>query len=98
MIERILFNRGERRERKGSQRASFCVSLHFSALFAVNLLFFSCKQKTEPTLFSLQEHSGIDFNNHVKDTKELNILNYRNFYNGAGVAIGDINNDGLADV
>ena len=44
------------------------------------------------------EHTGIQFNNEVKDTKELNILNYRNFYNGAGVAIGDINNDGLADV
>ncbi len=44
------------------------------------------------------DKTGIDFTNTVTDTKELNIINYRNFYNGGGVAIGDINNDGLADV
>ena len=43
-------------------------------------------------------NSGIQFTNTVHDTKELNILNYRNFYNGGGVAVGDINNDGLPDV
>lgn len=65
-------------------------------LFALN---FSCKQKPAARpLFSLMDKTGIEFNNTVHDTKELNILNYRNFYNGGGVAIGDINNDGLADV
>ena len=44
------------------------------------------------------DNTGIQFINTVHDTKELNILNYRNFYNGGGVAIGDINNDGLGDV
>jgi hypothetical protein len=44
------------------------------------------------------DNTGIHFTNVVKDTRELNILNYRNFYNGGGAAIGDINNDGLADV
>ncbi|HUR11703.1 MAG TPA: VCBS repeat-containing protein [Flavitalea sp.] len=42
--------------------------------------------------------TGIDFRNTVNDSPEFNVFNYRNFYNGAGVAIGDINNDGLADV
>lgn len=42
--------------------------------------------------------TGISFTNTVTDTKELNIFNFRNFYNGAGVAVGDINNDGLADI
>ncbi|MES2775506.1 MAG: VCBS repeat-containing protein [Bacteroidota bacterium] len=59
----------------------------------------SCKQKpVEQPLFSLKDSTGIAFTNTVKDTKELNILNYRNFYNGGGVATGDINNDGLTDV
>ena len=66
---------------------------------ALIALLSSCNQKPEePTLFTLVENSGIDFVNKVQDTKELNILNYRNFYNGGGAAIGDINNDGLADV
>ena len=42
--------------------------------------------------------SGIDFRNDVKDDTVFNELNYRNSYNGGGVAIGDINNDGLPDV
>ena len=66
---------------------------------AVIVFFSSCKSKpAEKTLFSLMDNTGIQFTNTVHDTKELNILNYRNFYNGGGVAIGDINNDGWADV
>ena len=42
--------------------------------------------------------TGIGFENTVTDTKEFNVFKYRNFYNGGGVAIGDINNDGLPDV
>lgn len=59
----------------------------------------SCKQKErEKPLFELIEDSGIEFVNKVQDNDTINILNYRNFYNGGGVATGDINNDGLADV
>ncbi|MBS1669410.1 MAG: VCBS repeat-containing protein [Bacteroidetes bacterium] len=42
--------------------------------------------------------TGINFENSVKDGKLDNSFLFRNFYNGGGVAIGDINNDGLADV
>ena len=42
--------------------------------------------------------TGIDFVNEVIDGEKFNVLTYRNFYNGGGVAIGDINNDGLADI
>src|SRR6478672_7719520 len=44
------------------------------------------------------EETGIDFINEVVDTDSFNILTYRNFYNGGGVAIGDINNDSLPDI
>ncbi|HRN55315.1 MAG TPA: CRTAC1 family protein [Agriterribacter sp.] len=44
------------------------------------------------------EKTGIDFFNNIHNTKDFNIFSYRNFYNGGGVAIGDINNDGLADI
>ncbi|MGZ3854067.1 MAG: CRTAC1 family protein, partial [Flavisolibacter sp.] len=71
---------------------------HLTISFFV-LLFVSCNHKNkEAQLFTLMDHTGIDFNNVVIDKEDLNIVNYRNFYNGGGVAIGDINNDGLADV
>ena len=42
--------------------------------------------------------TGIDFNNALSYTEEFNPYTYRNFYNGGGVALGDINNDGLIDI
>ena len=44
------------------------------------------------------ETSGINFSNRIKSTKDLNILNYLYFYNGAGVAAADFNNDGNIDL
>ncbi|HEY6975966.1 MAG TPA: VCBS repeat-containing protein [Chitinophagaceae bacterium] len=44
------------------------------------------------------EETGVDFVNEVVDGDKFNILTYRNFYNGGGVAIGDINNDLLPDL
>lgn len=51
-------------------------------------------------LFSLvsPDSSGIKFQNIIQDDKVINILEYLYFYNGAGVAIGDVNNDGLPDI
>lgn len=56
--------------------------------------------KKSETVFELLDSSltGIDFENTVKNSENFNIFNYRNFYNGAGVAVGDINNDGFQDV
>ncbi|MDQ2720251.1 MAG: VCBS repeat-containing protein [Bacteroidota bacterium] len=58
----------------------------------------SCHQKSAKPLFQLMENTGINFNNEVTDGKLENSFLFRNFYNGGGVAIGDLNNDGLADV
>ncbi len=42
--------------------------------------------------------SGIHFSNTLHDSDSLNILTYLYYYNGGGVAVGDINNDGLPDL
>jgi enediyne biosynthesis protein E4 len=44
------------------------------------------------------EQTGVSFSNNLKETDSLSILDYLYFYNGAGVATGDVNNDGLVDV
>jgi hypothetical protein len=63
------------------------------------LLFGSCKQdQTAKPLFELEQNTGIHFDNKVVDGKLENSFLFRNFYNGGGVAIGDINNDGLPDI
>ena len=51
-------------------------------------------------LFTLlsPDHTNIYFNNELHETNECNPLLYSNFYGGAGVGIGDINNDGLQDI
>jgi enediyne biosynthesis protein E4 len=46
----------------------------------------------------LSSDTGIKFNNALKEKEDFDVFRYRNFYNGGGVGIGDINNDGLADV
>ena len=72
----------------------------FGCLMLVMVVFnVSCKQEpAEKPLFELMEGTGIRFSNDITNTPDFNIFSYRNFYNGGGVAIGDINNDGLADV
>ncbi|AFK02771.1 ASPIC/UnbV domain protein [Emticicia oligotrophica DSM 17448] len=71
------------------------------SLWAIScaVLLLSCS-KSEDTLFESLPSSatGIDFVNRSLERKDFNIFNYRNFYNGGGVAIGDINNDGLSDI
>ena len=42
--------------------------------------------------------TGITFENKLTDTSSLNIIEYLYFYNGGGVSVGDINNDGLDDL
>lgn len=63
------------------------------------LFIYSCKEENK-TLFTLTDpkETGLDFINDLPYTEEYNTYTYRNFYNGGGVALGDINNDGLLDI
>jgi hypothetical protein len=51
-------------------------------------------------LFTLPDydHTNIDFLNRLDYTESYNTYTYRNFYNGAGVGLGDLNSDGLPDI
>lgn len=70
-------------------------------LACLAFLFLSCTNDVpENPLFKAvsSENTGITFSNTVTPEQDFNIFNYRNFYNGGGVAVGDINNDGLVDL
>src|SRR5688572_21496834 len=43
-------------------------------------------------------YTGVRFANRLEDTRELNVFTYRNYYNGGGVAIGDLTGDGLPEL
>jgi hypothetical protein len=70
-----------------------------AALLIISL--FACREKNKTlTLFELMppDKTGIDFSNKIVEDENLNILSFEYFYNGAGVGIGDFNNDGLKDI
>nr|WP_315166363.1 VCBS repeat-containing protein [uncultured Flavobacterium sp.] len=71
----------------------------FFRIGLASLLLIGCSQK-EGQLFEKlsSDESNITFNNQLLDSKNISILDYLYYYNGGGVALGDINNDGLVDI
>ena len=74
-----------------------------SILFLLIIVFFgSCKpeKKEENKLLTLlpSSETNVDFVNQLTETEQFNMIQYLYFNNGAGVAAGDINNDGLTDL
>lgn len=69
------------------------------SILVILQVIYSCQPK-EGSLFknASPEKSGLDFVNQITETDDLNILDYLYFYNGGGVAVGDLNNDGLPEV
>jgi hypothetical protein len=59
-----------------------------------------CKSKEKKTLFTAVDPStsNINFENKIVETAEKNVMTYEYYYNGAGVAAADFNNDGLCDL
>ncbi len=69
-------------------------------LFSLAVLVASCAEAESDYLFELKtpEETQINFENTLSFSNEFNVYTYRNFYNGGGVSIGDINNDGWSDI
>src|SRR3984957_7110016 len=93
--------------RAGIRPALFYILLFFKVMnkwvafiTLVSLFSLSCNQEPA-TLFTKMSsnETGIHFNNSlIENNDQFNILQYPYFYNGGGVAVGDINNDGLPDI
>ncbi len=72
---------------------------YFRVLSFLSLVAYSCENNTPALFTSLdKDETGITFQNTLFDEEQLNIVSYAYFYNGGGVSIGDINNDGLQDI
>jgi len=76
-------------------------------ILLISILLLSCSKSENKiipekgtTLFTLldSEHTNVNFVNKVTENLYFNFLNYSYIYNGGGVAVGDINNDGLQDL
>lgn len=74
--------------------------VNITATLVLILVLLTACQSNQDTLFTLKDNQsvGIDFANDLTFSNEFNVYTYRNYFNGGGVAIGDINNDGLTDI
>ena len=73
-------------------------------LLLLDLVLYSCQPGAADTVTVARfsqlgpEQTGIRFRNDMEYSEEFNTYTYRNFYNGAGVGLGDFNRDGLTDI
>ena len=79
------------------------MSLDVKRLLALSLpllLLLGCRQEEGPSLFKqlTPRRTGITFANTITTSDSLNAQTDAYIYNGAGVAVGDIDNDGLPDI
>ena len=67
---------------------------------ALALLVVSCQSPTDKALFIdlPSSQTGISFENRLNYSEEFNMIDYLYYYDGGGVALGDINNDGMVDI
>ena len=81
-------------------RSSFKYIYHSIAAVLVITGMAACNQQAKETpIFEMMDASktGIEFANNLHPTESFNMFHYMYYYNGAGVATGDFNNDGKVD-
>ncbi len=61
------------------------------------IIIYGCQPEKRFTLLSPEE-TGVEFINRLEETPQMNVFTYLYFYNGGGVAAGDLNGDGLPDL
>jgi hypothetical protein len=73
--------------------------LRIFIVILVAFLLWRCSDNSGPLFKSVSpQSSGVTFANNLVDSDTLTVLDFEYLYNGAGVGIGDINNDGLLDI
>ena len=70
----------------------------YKILYFLIIIFILNSCNDNDKLFELKNDAGIQFNNKLSPTPSLNVLSCLYYYNGAGIAAGDFNNDGLIDL
>ncbi len=78
----------------------FMWCLRWVYFLGVVLFLYSCQKENPDALFTKlsSRQTGVSFKNIVQESEDFNVLTYGYFYQGGGVAVGDINNDGLPDL
>ena len=73
--------------------------MKYSTLFLfVMMLLTSCSNQQHPFALLDNKIAGVDFVNTLKYSEDMNAYLFRSFYNGAGVGLADLNNDGHTDL
>ncbi len=74
--------------------------IRWKCFCVLGFFLFSCQKEDPNALFSKlsPRQTNISFKNIVQESEDFNVLTYGYFYQGGGVAVGDINNDGLPDL
>lgn len=71
---------------------------HILLFVLFSTIAFSCNRKDKLFVKLSSSETNIDFTNKLEERDRFGILYYLYYYNGGGVATGDINNDGLTDI
>lgn len=74
------------------------IEFRYILLYLLVVIAGACSQKDQLFVKLDSNQTGIEFQNELTETDDFNILDYLYFYNGGGIAVGDINQDGLPDI